>query len=192
MSARSATAWTALFAVLAVAALYLIDDPTGSSDQQTPGTTSSQAGSSWSERERKTAQPADQLSARVARVVDGDTIVVRVARADETVRYIGVDTPESVKPNTPVECFAKQAARFNRELVDGRKVVLTFDRERRDRYGRLLAYVDVGGRSVNAALISGGYARTLAIEPNTSRAGRLNRLENRAQAAGRGLWSACR
>jgi micrococcal nuclease len=192
MSARSATAWIALFAVLAVAALNLIEGPADSSLPPEDGTTTDAAGSTRDGLEGESARPSGRLSARVARVVDGDTIVIRIARDDETVRYIGVDTPESVKPNTPVECFAKQAARFNRDLVDGRTVVLTFDRERRDRYGRLLAYVDVGGRSVNAALISGGYARTLAIEPNTSRAGRLSLLEDRAQAQGRGLWSACR
>src|SRR3954449_5642826 len=86
-------------------------------------------------------EPGAPGEATVTRVVDGDTIHVALGGADETVRYIGIDTPESVKPNTPVQCFAEAASAANRRLVEGRRVVLTFDAERRDRYGRLLAYV---------------------------------------------------
>src|SRR5436190_18129149 len=78
---------------------------------------------------------------RVERVVDGDTIVVRLGDVDERVRYIGMDTPESVKPGTPVQCYAKAAAAANRRLVSRREVRLVPDAEARDRYGRLLAYV---------------------------------------------------
>ncbi len=78
---------------------------------------------------------------KVVRVVDGDTIHVQVGGRDETVRYIGVDTPESVKPGTPVQCFAKRASAFNERLVAGERVRLVPDAEARDRYGRLLAYV---------------------------------------------------
>ena len=70
-------------------------------------------------------------------------------------------------------------------------MTLRFDAERRDAYGRLLAYVFLGPRFVNAELVRGGYARTLEIEPNTSEAARLARLEQRASEAGRGLWGAC-
>ena len=82
-----------------------------------------------------------RTTARVERVVDGDTIVVRLDGRSERVRYIGVDTPESVKPGVRVQCFAKAAAAENRRLVLGRDVRLTYDAEARDRYGRLLAYV---------------------------------------------------
>src|SRR3954447_12250113 len=77
-------------------------------------------------------------AARVQRVVDGDTVVLA---GGERVRYIGVDTPESVKPGTPVQCFAEAASHFNTRLIEGERVRLRFDAERRDRYGRLLAYV---------------------------------------------------
>src|SRR4051812_32602570 len=80
-------------------------------------------------------------TARVERVVDGDTIVVKLDGRSERVRYIGVDTPESVKPGVPVQCFAKAAAAENRRLVGGREVRLSYDAEARDRYGRRLAYV---------------------------------------------------
>ncbi len=138
---------------------------------------------------------AEAGSARgvVDRVVDGDTISVELDGSEdvESVRYIGIDTPETVKPGTPVECYGKQASELNVELVAGQAVELEFDRERRDRYGRLLAYVFVGETLVNAELLREGAARTLEIEPNTSRAEQFARLEQEAGDAGRGLWSDC-
>ena len=131
------------------------------------------------------------VSARVVRVVDGDTIEVSIDGTTDDVRYIGVDTPETVKPGEPVQCYGPQASEFNHELVDGRTVRLEFDAELRDVYGRLLAYVYAGHRFVNEELIRGGYARTLEIEPNTSRAAELAAVETRAGEAGEGLWSAC-
>ena len=129
--------------------------------------------------------------AEVERVVDGDTIEVTLGGITEDVRYIGVDTPETVKPGTPVQCFGEQASAFNHDLVEGETVRLRYDRELRDAYGRLLAYVYVGETFVNAELVAGGYARTLEIAPNTSEAGRLERLQSAASAAGRGLWGSC-
>ncbi len=132
-------------------------------------------------------------TATVVRVVDGDTIVVRLAGRPERVRYIGIDTPESMKPGTPVECFAKAAAAENRRLVAGRRVRLVHDAEERDRYGRLLAYVyrDRDGLFVNGELVRLGYARTLTISPNVAQAARLARLAAGARRAGRGLWRRC-
>jgi len=127
----------------------------------------------------------------VTRVVDGDTVEVSLRGSTEDVRYIGVDTPESVAPGEPVECFGRRASEFNRELVEGERVALTFDDELRDRYGRLLAYVRLDGLLVNAELVRRGMARTLEIEPNTDRAELLARLQRRAGSLGRGLWSAC-
>jgi len=131
------------------------------------------------------------VRASVVRVVDGDTIVASVDGRDEYVRYIGVDTPETVKPDAPVQCYGPDASKENHKLVEGRTVRLVFDREARDDYGRLLAYVYAGGRFVNGALARGGYARTLEIAPNTSHAAKLQRLATRAATAGRGLWGAC-
>ena len=129
--------------------------------------------------------------AEVTRVVDGDTIEVDLGGETEDVRYIGVDTPESVAPGEPVECYGKTASRFNTRLVEGERVRLVFDAERRDRYGRLLAYVYAGPVFVNAELVRRGYARTLTIEPNTDRADQFARLEQAAGGSGRGLWGAC-
>ena len=124
-------------------------------------------------------------------MIDGDTVEVSVAGQDEDVRYIGIDTPETVKPGTPVQCFGPEASAENHKLVEGRRVRLVFDRERRDVYGRLLAYVYTGSRLVNAELVRAGFARTLRIAPNTAHAGKFARLERRAGNAGRGLWGKC-
>ena len=129
----------------------------------------------------------------VTRVVDGDTIHVSLGGRDETVRYIGMDTPESVKPGTPVQCYAKKASAENDRLVEGRRVRLRFDAERRDRYGRLLAYVYRAGDGlfVNQELVRLGYARTLTIPPNVRHAARLAQLARVARDRRRGLWGAC-
>ena len=142
--------------------------------------------------ERRESSPGG-VRAEVTRVVDGDTIRVELGGTDETVRYIGIDTPESVRPDTPVQCFAKQAAERNATLVRGTELKLRFDVDRRDRFGRLLAYVYRAddGTFVNAALVRDGYARTLTVPPNVGHAGRFAQLQTDAREHHRGLWSAC-
>ena len=133
------------------------------------------------------------LSGRVVRVVDGDTIRVALGGRVERVRYIGIDTPESVKPGTPAQCYAHRAAAENARLVGGRRVRLVLDVESRDRFGRLLAYVyrAADGLLVNAALVRRGFARTLTIPPDVRFAARFRALAARARQEHRGLWSAC-
>ena len=128
--------------------------------------------------------------AYVVRAVDGDTIEVRFDGRLEDVRYIGVDTPETVKPDTPVQCFGPRASSFDHHLVEHRRVRLVFGVERRDIYGRLLAYVYIGTGFVNAILVRRGLARTLTIPPNDRYAPLFRRLEltrraGRARALGR-------
>jgi micrococcal nuclease len=138
--------------------------------------------------------PERTLGGRVTRVVDGDTVHVRLGGREETVRYIGIDTPESVKPGTPVQCYAEAASARNRRLVAGRDVTLRTDAESRDRYGRLLAYVYRRGDGlfVNAELVREGFATILSIPPNVAHAAELLALERSARRARRGLWHACR
>jgi micrococcal nuclease len=131
------------------------------------------------------------IAAAVTRVVDGDTVEATVGGSSEDIRYIGIDTPESVAPGEPVECFGHRAAEFNRKLVEGQAVRLVLGEERRDQYGRLLAYVYRGDEFVNATLLRRGYARTLTIAPNDRFAGLFARLEQEAGNAGRGLWRSC-
>lgn len=135
--------------------------------------------------------PGREASGTVTRVVDGDTAEIELASGTHDVRYIGIDTPESVTPGEPVECFGRRASAANARLVEGERVRLVFDSERRDRYGRLLAYVHAGDVFVNAELVRDGLARTLEIAPNTAHAGLFDRLEQGAANAARGLWGAC-
>ena len=128
----------------------------------------------------------------MVRVVDGDTAEMELQNGGtEGVRFIGVDTPESVAPGEPVECFGKKASRFTTGLIEGERVELRFGAERRDVYDRLLAYVYLGDRFVNAELVRLGFARTLEIAPNVDYAEQFARLQQAAANAGRGLWGAC-
>jgi len=134
-----------------------------------------------------------RIVARVTRVIDGDTVHVSLLGTTQTVRYIGVDTPESVKPGAPVACYAKAASHHNAQLVDREEVVLIAGEEPRDRYGRLLAYVyrSWDDRFVNAELVARGFARTLTIPPNIRFGPRFAALAQAARRARRGLWGAC-
>jgi micrococcal nuclease len=144
----------------------------------------------WEEVGAPGSEPAS-ARAYVVRAVDGDTIEVRIGGKLEDVRYIGVDTPETVKPGTPVQCFGHRASDFNHRLAEQRRARLVFGVERRDVYGRLLAYVYIGHRFVNAELVRRGLARTLAIAPNTRYQALFGHLELNAARRGRGLWGAC-
>lgn len=133
----------------------------------------------------------ERREAFVERVVDGDTAVMRIDGRSEYVRYIGIDTPESVKPDSPVECLGPESSDFNADRVEGRTVELEFDRELYDRYDRLLAYVRVDGRLVNAELLRRGLAETLTIPPNDRYADRFSALEQAAKDRPTGLWRFC-
>jgi micrococcal nuclease len=140
-------------------------------------------------------RPADPAGrAEVIEIVDGDTFVARIGGRDETIRMLGIDTPETKHPTDPVECFGPEAtARLEALLPVGTGVRLERDREARDRYGRLLAYVyrEPDGLFVNLTMVDGGLAATLSIPPNTAMSDRLASAAARARAAGNGLWGAC-
>jgi len=143
-------------------------------------------------RDRQGEPAGTSVDATVVRVVDGDTAEMELQNGGtEGVRFIGVDTAECREPGQPVECFGKKASRFTTRLLDRERVTLEFGAERRDQYDRLLAYVYLGDRFVNAELVRLGYARTLEIAPNVDHAERFGRLQQQAANAGRGLWGAC-
>ncbi len=131
------------------------------------------------------------IRAYVVRAIDGDTIEARIGDRTEDVRLIGIDTPETVKPDTPVQCFGPRASAFEHRTVEGRWVRLLPGVEQRDVYGRLLAYVYLGRRFVNAALARRGLARPLTIPPNDRFVPLFERLSLHAAKLGRGLWGAC-
>jgi micrococcal nuclease len=128
-------------------------------------------------------------SAIVARVVDGDTIKLDNG---ESVRYLGIDTPETVHPDKPVECYGPEATEANKQLVEGKKVRLEKDVTDRDAYGRLLRYVYVDGVFVEAELVRGGYGYVYSRQPDVKYLKQLAALEREAKEKRRGLWSACR
>ncbi|MGH2703152.1 MAG: thermonuclease family protein, partial [Actinomycetota bacterium] len=129
--------------------------------------------------------------ARVARVVDGDTIEVILRGRTLDVRLIGIDTPETVHPSMPVECFGPAASRFTSSRLSGEDVRLEFDIERTDRYGRTLAYVWKDGSLFNRTLVMRGLATVSTYPPNDRYESRFIAAENRASGAERGLWGSC-
>ena len=141
--------------------------------------------------ERPAANLPQGEDTTVESVVDGDTIVVA---GGTRVRLIGVDTPETKDPRTPVQCFGVEAAARTASLVEpGAPVRLVYDVERLDRYGRTLAYVyrRADGLFVNAALVAEGYALVATFPPNVAHAEELTALARTAREEGRGLWSSC-
>lgn len=137
--------------------------------------------------------PSDGLGTVVG-VVDGDTVVIDLAGTEEIVRLLGIDTPETVHPDRPPECFGSEASsRMALLLPPGTAVLVQRDVEARDRYGRLLAYVErlSDGLAVNASMVERGFASSLHISPNDGLRRELAAAESRARAAALGLWSAC-
>jgi micrococcal nuclease len=131
--------------------------------------------------------------ATIVSVVDGDTIVLSVQNQTETVRLLGIDTPETVHPTRPIECFGPEASAFTKATLEkGSVVKLVRDVEPRDRYQRLLVYLFLAdGTLFNQLLIDRGLARTLSIEPNTAFASQFASHESSARNRRVGLWLYC-
>lgn len=135
------------------------------------------------------------VRAQVTHVVDGDTVDLDLPDGTtERARLLGIDTPETVKPDTPVQCFGPEASARTKALLPvGTAVLVQRDAEARDRYGRLLVYLWRAKDQlfVNRSLVDDGFARTLSIEPNTAHRADLGAAAAGARAAGRGLWGTC-
>lgn len=106
----------------------------------------------------------------------------------ERIRYIGIDTPETKHPKKPVQYFGKEAYEANKGLVDGKTVRLELDVQKRDKYGRLLAYVYVGDVFVNAWLVENGYAKVSTYPPNVKHQKLFVKLQKEARKNNKGLW----
>jgi micrococcal nuclease len=142
----------------------------------------------------KNSQPEAKkglVDAVLERPVDGDTIKVSYNGNIDTVRYLLIDTPETKKPNSCVQPYGEDASKRNKELVSGSKLQLEFDKgERRDKFGRLLAYVYVDGKSVQETLLKEGLARVAYVyEPNTKYIDQFRKDEQEAQTKKRSIWS---
>jgi micrococcal nuclease len=135
----------------------------------------------------------------VKKAIDGDTLKLSTG---EHVRLIGIDTPES-RYNSKLErdssrsrkdmksiiSMGKEAANFTKDLVEGKKVRLEFDTQKRDKYGRLLAYAYLeDGTFVNAKIIEEGYAQAMTIPPNVKYSDKFVKLQRQARESGKGLW----
>jgi len=127
-------------------------------------------------------------SKKVARVVDGDTVEIE---GGQTVRYIGIDTPETVHPQKTVECFGREASNKNRELAEGKFVQLEKDVSETDKYGRLLRYVYADGLFVNEFLVKEGFAYASSYPPDVKYQDLFNIAQREAQSQNKGLWAGC-
>ena len=136
----------------------------------------------------------DGANATVVRVVDGDTVQVDIDGQREKLRLIGIDTPETVKPDTPVQCYGPEASAFTNQLLpEGTAVRIERDVEARDDYGRLLGYVYRAddGLFVNLEIVAQGYASLLTFPPNVAHVDEFVAAARAAERANLGLWSAC-
>lgn len=143
----------------------------------------------WGERreEPSTRLPDASGPHRVARVIDGDTLLLD---SGHHLRLIGVDTPETGRPDRPPDRLGPEAADFTRRFAERREVRLEFDRERLDRYQRVLAYVYIDDRLLNEELIRQGYSTAeTRFQFRSDMQRRFRAAEAEARAAGRGLWS---
>ena len=127
-------------------------------------------------------------SVKVVRVVDGDTIEIE---GGQTVRYIGIDTPETVHPQKTVECFGREASNKNKEIVDGKFVRLEKDVSEVDKYGRLLRYIYVDDVFVNELLVREGFAHASSYPPDVKYQDLLSSAQKEAQSQNKGLWAGC-
>jgi micrococcal nuclease len=143
----------------------------------------------WTPRSDGCAGGRGGVSATVQRVIDGDTIAVRLPDGHrEVVRYIGMNTPELHHPTRGAEPGGMEALAQNAAMLQDKQISLGFDMDTRDRYGRLLAYVYADGAFVNASLVRQGYAATATYAPNVCHAEEFRQLEREARATNAGLW----
>lgn len=126
---------------------------------------------------------------KVTRVVDGDTIIVNLNGKEERVRLIGIDTPESVHPDISKNLpEGKTAYEFTKSKLEGKEVVLEFDVQERDKYGRLLAYVYIDGVMFNKTLLEEGYAKVATYPPNVKYVDEFTEIQKVARENNKGFW----
>lgn len=135
-----------------------------------------------------TIQNTDELY-NVVRVVDGDTFVISYNGKEEKVRLIGIDTPESVHANASKNTEeGKLASDYTKELLTGKKVKLEFDVEKKDKYGRFLAYVYLDDKMVNKLLLEEGYAKIATYPPNVKYVEDFKQIQKQARENKKGFW----
>lgn len=149
----------------------------------------SNSGNAGNNAQEKSAKGGDFVGEyKVSRVIDGDTIEIE---GGERVRYIGIDTPETVDPRKPVQCFGVEASNKNKELVEGKTVRLEKDVTDRDKYNRLLRYVWVGDTFINLELVKQGFAYSYSYPPDIKYQDQIVAAQQEAEKNKNGLWNAC-
>jgi micrococcal nuclease len=133
--------------------------------------------------------PVGLVNAKVVRVVDGDTVVVRYEGREERIRLIGVDTPETVHPNKPVEAYGEEAKEYTKKKLEEKDIQIEFDVQERDRYGRLLGYIWLDGLLFNDELLRMGYARVATFPPNVKYVETFKETEKNAREKQVGIWN---
>ena len=136
-----------------------------------------------------TNQKTDSNLYLVTKIIDGDTIEVKINGEKKRVRYIGIDTPETVHPSKPVECFGKEASNRNKELVKGKMIRLEKDVSETDKYGRLLRYVYIDDDFINLRLVAEGYANVVTYPPDVKYSEQFLKAEQEARKSDLGLWN---
>lgn len=136
----------------------------------------------------KPAAVAGRERVKVERIVDGDTLEVTMKGKKEKVRLIGVDTPETKKPNTPVMFYGKEASAYTKKRLEKETVELEFDVDKKDQYDRLLAYIWIGEELFNRTLVQEGYARIATYPPNVKYVDAFKTDQETARNKKKGLW----
>lgn len=135
--------------------------------------------------------PSPNELVKVVRAVDGDTIDVEINGKIERVRYVGIDTPETVDPRKVVQCFGVEASKKNKEFTEGKMVRLEKDITDRDKYNRLLRYVWLGDTLINQELVAQGFAKSYSYPPDIKYQDKFVVAEKEAREKKLGLWTAC-
>ncbi|MFH1456797.1 MAG: thermonuclease family protein [Patescibacteria group bacterium] len=131
----------------------------------------------------------DNFNITISRVVDGDTVEFTCNGKDEKIRIIGIDTPETVHPSKPVQCFGKEASQKMKKIAENKKAILKKGQgsENRDKYGRLLRYIEINNQDIGAEMIKNGYAFSYKIYPH-EKLDEYNQLEKDVRETEKGLW----
>jgi len=182
LSSTTTPTSSAIVAKTVVGEEFIVEEPSVNGEQIPTSTTSPVVAEVTILREfNDSVIPSNMY--RVTRVIDGDTIEVATDTGVKRVRYIGVDTPETVHPSKPIECFGKEASNKNKELVEGKWVRLERDISDTDRYGRWLRYVYVDDEFVNQLLVAEGYATVVTYPPDVKHAEQFRVAERAAREA---------
>lgn len=137
----------------------------------------------------------DGQTIRIDRIIDGDTVEFG---NNQRIRYLYMDTPETVKANTPVMCFGKEASNKNHELVENKEVTIKLDKEQHDQYGRTLAVIFLDKQktnniedSLNYYMVLNGFARAVSYAPNITYKNEFLKAQQIAEKNKAGLWGVC-